>query len=78
MKKLLSVNTQSQKIRLLEYLRANQHGATTLELVKELDILRPGARICELREEGYKIITHFDVVTTAHAVHRNARYVLLA
>lgn len=76
--KKLSTSTVSQKIRLLEYLRANQHGATTLELVKELDILRPGARICELREDGYQIHTHRDVVTTAHAVHRNARYVLLA
>lgn len=76
--KKLSTNTVSQKIRLLEYLRANQHGATTLELVKELDILRPGARICELREDGHQIHTHWDIVTTAHAVHRNARYVLLA
>ena len=74
----LTNNVEAQWSRILDYLRNNPGGATTLELTSKLDILRPGARICELRREGHKIITHFVVEDTALGKHRNiAKYVLL-
>ena len=73
----LPINSKSQCKRIIDYLQANAHGATTLELVKELDVLRPGARVCELRQEGYNIMTHWEIVHTALGTHKNARYVLL-
>ena len=48
----------TQRQRILEYLQKHQHGANTMELVKNLDILRPAARISELRRLGYDIISH--------------------
>jgi Helix-turn-helix domain len=48
----------NQRQRILDYLQKYQHGANTMELVKNLDILRPAARISELRSLGYNIISH--------------------
>ena len=68
---------QNQGQRILAYLQKNQHGATTLEMVKNLDVLRPGARISELRKLGIEIVTHWVIVHTHLGRHRNARYVLI-
>jgi DNA-directed RNA polymerase alpha subunit len=76
--KNLSSNTASQQQRILTYLKQNQHGATTLEMVKELDVLRPGARICELRQQGIEIVTHWVIEHTHLGIHKNARYVLIS
>ena len=67
----------SQQQRILAYLQKNQHGATTLELVKKLDVLRPAARISELRKLGIEIVTHWVIEHTHLGSHRNARYVLI-
>ena len=69
---------QSQRQRILAYLQKNQHGATTLELVKNLDVLRPGARISELRKLGIEIVTHWVIEHTHLGRHRNARDVLIS
>ena len=51
------VSGNAQRIRLLAYLR--DHGAiNTFEAIRLLNILRPGARIAELRAQGYNIRTH--------------------
>ena len=68
---------QNQGQRILAYLQKNQHGATTLEMVKNLDVLRPGARISELRKLGIEIVTHWVIEHTHLGCHRNARYVLI-
>lgn len=44
----------NQKQRIIEYIRS--HGSiTTKQAVDDLGILRPGARISELRRQGYDI-----------------------
>lgn len=46
----------SQKSRLLEFLRSKGHcGATSIEIERELTILRYGARIHDLRSDGHEI-----------------------
>lgn len=50
----------SQHARILA--RLKQGAATTIELIQEENILRPGARICELREKGHDIRTHLQDV----------------
>ena len=51
---------------------------TTVEAVRWLDIVRPGARISELRNDfGEPIVTTWcDELTEAGEIHRVARYVL--
>ncbi|MFC0709744.1 helix-turn-helix domain-containing protein [Azorhizophilus paspali] len=47
----------SQRVRLLAYMQA--HGSiNTFEAISKLNIVRPGARIAELRAAGHKIRTH--------------------
>ncbi len=75
--KLLSSATDAQNRRLLEALR--QQPLTSIQIHDELDILRPSARIAELRQRGHSIFTHRETVETAKGVHaRVARYVLMS
>ena len=74
----MPTDSTNQRQRIIEYLQKKQNGATTLELVKELDVLRPGARIHELRQHGYNIFNHWTIVNTHLGRHKNARYVLLS
>ncbi|WP_085695351.1 MULTISPECIES: helix-turn-helix domain-containing protein [unclassified Pseudomonas] len=46
----------AQRARLLERLKAGP--IDTFTAVRELNIVRPGARICELRALGHNILTH--------------------
>lgn len=68
---------QTQKV--LDYLQSHQHGASTIELRRELDIMHPSGRVDELRQAGYNILTHWtnENQPTARGNHRVARYVLL-
>ncbi|WP_425327998.1 helix-turn-helix domain-containing protein [Pseudomonas nitroreducens] len=51
----------AQRARLLAYLR--QHGSiNTFEAIRLLNILRPGARIAELRAKGHNIVTHLGTL----------------
>jgi hypothetical protein len=74
--KLNSVSAASQRARIMKRLREGP--ATTLELMVELNVLRPGARICELRADGHPIKTHLiDELDPWGRPHsRMARYFL--
>lgn len=50
----------SQHARILA--RLKKGAATTVELIQEENVLRPGARIHELREKGHDIRTHLQDV----------------
>ncbi len=51
------ISSSAQRVRLLGYLR--QHGSiNTFEAMRLLNILRPGARISELRAQGHDIRTY--------------------
>ena len=76
--KKLSANSDCQRQRLLKCLQERQHGATTLEIIQELDILRPAPRVFELKAQGHNIVTHREPADTALGRHNKvARYVLL-
>lgn len=49
-----------QKQRLLDYLRANEEGITTRDIIILLDILSPQKIISNLEEDGYKISKEYD------------------
>jgi len=73
-----SNSTASQHQRIEAALRANPKGLTTIELVEQYDILRPGARISEMRRElGMNIqsVRVSDTTAKGHP-HRVVRYVL--
>ena len=67
----------AQRARLLSHLR--EHGSiNTFEAIRLLNVLRPGARIFELRARGYKIATHLGVLKDdqGRLHHRVATYYL--
>lgn len=69
----------AQRIRLLAHLR--QHGSiNTFQAITLLNILRPGARIAELRAKGHNIVTHLSTLKDDHGrEHQNvATYFLSA
>ena len=69
----------AQRIRLLAHLR--QHGSiNTFQAITLLNILRPGARIAELRATGHNIVTHLSTLKDDHGrEHQNvATYFLCA
>jgi hypothetical protein len=53
-----------QRARLLERLKAGP--IDTFTAIRELNIIRPGARINELRGLGHKILTHRLTLTDDH------------
>ncbi|MGE6780679.1 helix-turn-helix domain-containing protein [Vreelandella titanicae] len=55
-----ATDSASQRTRILARLKLGP--VTTLELIQDENILRPGARICELRERGHDIRTHLQDV----------------
>lgn len=60
--------------------RLRQGPADTFTIMRELNICRPGARICDLRASGYKIITTRTLLTDEWGrTHRGvAIYTLIA
>ena len=69
-------STKAQRNRILVRLRNGP--ASTIDLRHGHDIMHPGMRICELRKEGFNIITHWShEPTPGGKLHRVARYVLL-
>lgn len=73
----LSTSAPSQRQRIIDYLTNRTDGATTLDMVKDLDVLRPGARICELRQAGHHILTHWTTQDTPLGSHKVVHYVLI-
>jgi hypothetical protein len=67
----------TQRARLLAALETLRK-VSTYEARRELDIYYPPARIKELRDDGYKIDTRWQVVTTEAGIdHRVGLYVLM-
>ncbi|MCX4218738.1 helix-turn-helix domain-containing protein [Pseudomonas sp. MCal1] len=60
--------------------RMEQGSIDTFTIMRELNICRPGARICDLRNAGYKIITNRIVLIDEWGrTHRRvALYTLIA
>ena len=76
---LNNTSSSAQRARLLAYLR--QHGSiNTFDAIRLLNILRPGARISELRAQGIEIRTQLSALSDDHGrPHSNvATYYLCA
>lgn len=73
-----NTSTNAQIARLVPHLRLGQ--SDTFTIMRELNICRPGARICDLRNAGYKIITNRITMTDEWGrIHRGvAAYTLIA
>lgn len=72
-----AISTQHKRIE--SALRSHPHGLTTIELVEQFDILRPGARISEMRWDmgiNIKSVRVADTTAQGHS-HRVVRYVLM-
>lgn len=70
-----SNDSAAQRRRLLQRLQAGP--VTTLEARRELDILMPAARVFELRQRGYVIVTYRVIEPTdCGKQHNVARYAL--
>ncbi len=78
MKKTINNSIKSQHKRIELALRDHPCGLTTIELVEQFDVLRPGARICEMRWDlGLNIKSVLVTDTTAAGKrHKVVRYVL--
>ena len=55
----------TQRQRILDYLQAG-HALTRLDSWSELGVLEAPARICELRDNGYQIVTTMKTVTNRY------------
>lgn len=73
-----NTSNDAQLARLVPHLR--QGPSDTFTIMRELNICRPGARICDLRASGYKIITTRTLLTDEWGrTHRGvAIYTLIA
>ncbi|WP_055136755.1 helix-turn-helix domain-containing protein [Pseudomonas corrugata] len=73
-----NTSNDAQLARLVPHLR--QGPSDTFTIMRELNICRPGARICDLRASGYKIITTRKLLTDEWGrTHRGvAIYTLIA
>ncbi|MFL1491223.1 helix-turn-helix domain-containing protein [Pseudomonas antarctica] len=73
-----NTTTNAQNARLAE--RVKQGSVDTFTIMRDLNICRPGARICDLRNAGYKIITNRITMTDEWGrIHRGvAVYTLIA
>jgi len=78
-KKLHDNSTKGQCRRLEKALRYQPEGLTSIQIYEQLNILRPSARISEMRWDhglNIKTINTHDITASGHK-HQNARYVLL-
>ncbi|CAA9892672.1 conserved hypothetical protein [Candidatus Methylobacter favarea] len=66
-------NLSTQRAKILNWLQTKGH-LTTLQSRQEMDIMHPGARVQELREQGWNIFTLREN-TEGHP--KVAKYVLL-
>lgn len=75
---LHNTSNHAQLVRLIPHLRLGP--SDTFTIMRDLNICRPGARICDLRNAGYKIITNRITMTDEWGrIHRGvAVYTLIA
>ena len=73
-----NTSANAQNARLVPHLRLGQ--SETFTIMRDLNICRPGARICDLRAAGYKILTNRITLTDEWGYsHRGvAVYTLIA
>lgn len=73
-----NTSNDAQNVRLAVHLRQGQ--SDTFTIARDLNICRPGARICDLRNRGYKILTNLITLTDEWGrIHRRvAMYTLIA
>jgi hypothetical protein len=77
-KNLDNNSTTGQCRRLEKALRDKPEGLTSIQIYEQLNILRPSARISEMRWDkglNIKTINTHDITANGHT-HQNARYVL--
>lgn len=73
-----AATTANQRAIILKALRNTKDGLTTFGIRVGFDIPHPGARIMELRDRGYEIVTAWDEDSMPGGeLHRVARYVLM-
>ncbi len=66
----------AQRLRTIDLLRTGPK--STIQLRRDGDILSPAARVLELKNRGFEIVTHWVHQTTdCGALHRVALYVLM-
>ena len=76
-KNLTDLSTAAQRARVLHHLQ-NHRALTTLQARHLLNVMHPAARVMELRESGYKIITRWRWDADSEGrLHRVAEYVLM-
>lgn len=69
-------STQNQCLKILDWL-FERGSITTAQAREHLDVMSPAARIMQLKQAGYLIVTLWDSWTSEHNIkHRVARYVL--
>lgn len=69
-------SSYNQRLKILDRL-FEKGSITTSEAREHLDVMSPAARIMELKEAGYLIVTIWDSWTSEHNIkHRIGRYVL--
>ena len=69
-------SAHNQRLKLLDWL-LEKGSITSSEARERLDVYYPPARIFELRQAGYLIVTIWDNWTSEHGIkHRIARWVL--
>ena len=68
-------STDRQNERVLERLRKGP--VTSCELIRDLDIIRPSARIYDLRQDGHQIVTAWDWDRVNGTEHKVGKYVLM-
>ena len=68
-------STDRQNSRVLDRLRKGP--VTSCELIRDLDIIRPSARIYDLRQDGHQIITAWDWDRVNGTEHKVGKYVLM-
>lgn len=66
------MDTTSQKNKIRDYLLTHPQGLTPIEALQKFGCFRLGARIHDLRDEGYIILT--DMVQKEDGHGRYARY----
>ncbi len=73
-----ALSAAAQRARLLEYLQ-NNNALTTLRARHQLNIMHPAARVMELRQSSYEIVTLRRKDTdSAGRPHRVAEYMLMS
>lgn len=73
-----NTSAASQRAAILQHL-LNEGPLTTLYAREKMGIMSPSARVLELRQQGYLIITHWTTSTDVSGTkHRVAVYVLLS